>query len=279
MPFRNTFGNISVARGTGRSLFRFDVPWGIRLLSRPAQNAPYGFGGFSPPEKAVQMPTGCAHLDAVNNRLIRQELSSADANRLRKWASVWTDLTHVRQVLYERAQLSNTGANVFLRRALWESATASYGRMGASEKRKVDFQTFVNEVGGSAAKRLHEELMLWRHEHVAHRTGAEYEETVAEVYFDDQGVNHLNVVVSTSIGPPDENDLPQRFQDYVDKLRDHLWENYMAPWGKTLAERARESGPPTESAPQANPREDRIGLSLTLWDQVHGVGLAEPPKG
>jgi hypothetical protein len=238
----------------------------------------YWFGSFSLSANAVQMPIGCAHLDRVDNRLIRQELSSADANRLRKWASVWSDLTHVRQVLYERAQLPNTAANVFLRRALWESAIASYGRMGASEKRKVDFQTFVKEVGGSAAEQLHAELMLWRHEHVAHRTGAEYEETVAEVFFDDQGVNHLNVLVSTSIGPPDESDLPRRFQDYVDKLRDHLWENYMAPWGKTLAERARESGPPTESAPQANPRDNSIGLTLTLWDKVYGTGLSKPPR-
>lgn len=213
----------------------------------------------------------------MNERLIRHELTSADANRLRKWASVWADLTHVRQVLYERAQLPNTAANVFLRRALWESAIASYGRMGASEKRKIDFQTFVSETGGSAAEQLHEELMLWRHEHVAHRTGAQYEESVVEVFFDDQDVNHLNVAVSTSIGPADESDLARGFHDHVDELRDHLWENYMAPWGKTLAERARESGAQTESAPKAKPQDDRIGLNLTLWDRVNGVGPAVQP--
>ena len=39
------------------------------------------------------------------------------------------------------------------------------------------------------------------------RVVAQYEESVVEVLFDDQDVNHLNVVVSTSIGPADESEI------------------------------------------------------------------------
>ncbi|MCX8561080.1 hypothetical protein OS122_09310 [Mycolicibacterium mucogenicum] len=159
-------------------------------------------------------------------------------------------------------------------RALWESAIVSYGRMGASDKRKVDFRTFVREIGGSAAEQLHEELMLWRHEHVAHRTGAQFEDSVVEVFFDDQDVNHLNIMVSTAIGPDGDGDLTRRFLEHIDKLRDHLWEKYMAPWGTILAERTTRPVTLAESAANTEPRDDRIGLNLTLWDRVNAAGSA-----
>lgn len=213
----------------------------------------------------------------MTEAFIRQELTSSDANRLRKWVSLRSDLTHVRQVLFMRQQLPNTLEHMFTRRALWESAIVSYGRMGTSDKRQVEFRTFVTEIGGTNAEKLHEELMAWRHEHVAHRTGAQFEETVVEAFFDGHGLNHLNVDVSTSVGPANDSDFAQRFHDHVDRLRNHLWENYMEPSGAALAERDQKGDAPTESTPKTQTPEDRANVTVTLWDRVNGIGLAAPP--
>lgn len=178
-----------------------------------------------------------------------------------------------------RQEIPNTATNMFARRAMWESAIVSYGRMGASDNRKVDFQTFVTDVGGIEGVQLHSELMTWRHDHVAHRSGTQFEETVVAAYFADSDVNHLSVNVSTDVGPADDSDFAERFRSHVKRLRDHLWESYMAPWGATLAERCQKAPAPTESTPQAPIPAQRIGFAVTLWDRVNGTGTLRGEQG
>lgn len=57
------------------------------------------------------------------------ELTTSEANRLRKWGSLWLDLLHAEMVLHERQGLPDTPTNAFTPRALWESAVIAYGRM------------------------------------------------------------------------------------------------------------------------------------------------------
>ena len=99
---------------------------------------------------------------------VRVELTASEANRLRKWGSLWLDLLHTDMVLHERQNLPNTAANVFMRRGLWESAVISYGRMEFSDKkRKLTHEDLVRATGGEKALALHEQLTEWRHGHIA----------------------------------------------------------------------------------------------------------------
>jgi hypothetical protein len=55
--------------------------------------------------------------------------------------------------------LANTPANLFQRRALWESAIASYGRLIVSDqKRKNPFKEFVEEITGVDGLAIHERI-------------------------------------------------------------------------------------------------------------------------
>ena len=99
----------------------------------------------------------------------RATLDESDANRLSKWASLWADLLHADQALSERADLPDVLSNVFVRRALWEAAVVSYGRMATSDKRNVDYEELVQAARGDRGAELHKTLMVWRHDHVAHR--------------------------------------------------------------------------------------------------------------
>ncbi|WP_182865551.1 hypothetical protein [Mycobacteroides abscessus] len=112
----------------------------------------------------------------------RMRLSESD-DRLGKWSSLWADLIHVNMVLAVRTQFADVGPNVFHRRALWESAVVSYGRMVVSEKRRnVDYEELLRAARGDRGVDFHETLMEWRHDHVAHRRSRALE-TVA-VYAD-----------------------------------------------------------------------------------------------
>ena len=46
-------------------------------------------------------------------------------------------------------------ATAVTRRALWESAVVSYGRMGVSDKRNVEYEELLHTAGGEEAKAFH----------------------------------------------------------------------------------------------------------------------------
>jgi hypothetical protein len=77
-------------------------------------------------------------MDAMAQHASQVALKTSEANRLGKWGSLWFDLQPVVMALDARRDTPNTFENVFVRRALWESAVVSYGRTEAStHKRKL----------------------------------------------------------------------------------------------------------------------------------------------
>jgi hypothetical protein len=97
---------------------------------------------------------------------VQVELPTSEANRLRKWGSLWLDLLRADMVLHERQNLPETAANAFTRRALWESAVITYGRMAFSDKkRKLAHDELLRVSGGEKAVAFHDQLTRWRHDH------------------------------------------------------------------------------------------------------------------
>jgi hypothetical protein len=204
------------------------------------------------------------------------QLTTSDANRLGKWASLWFDLLHVDVVLGDRLNTPDKPSTAFTRRALWESAVISYGRMEAStKKRNLTHLDLLKAAGGEKAVELHTEIMRWRNDHVAHRLSRDFESAaVFADYSDGEGAepDTLTLTVSTWAGPKDNSALVVEFREHVKRLRDTLWAEYLAPIGEAIARRLRtEPSPVTES--QHHDDTDRIRANLTLWSRTSGTGL------
>ncbi len=204
----------------------------------------------------------------------RMQLDHRDANRLGKWASLWADLLHVDMVLAARAKLPATAATAFTRRAFWESAIVSYGRMAASTKRrKLDHEDLLRTARGDRGVAFHEILMNWRNDHVAHRLSRDFE-TVAVYadYLDDQPetLDAIRADVVTSLGPNDSN-LVEEFSEHVKLLRDTLWEKYLAPIGEHLAKQEHRPMVPIAKPPPGSV--DWLTVTPTLWSRRNGDGI------
>jgi hypothetical protein len=205
------------------------------------------------------------------------ELTDSEANRLKKWGSLWLDLLHVDLALHERAELPNTLATAATRRALWESAVVSYGRMGVSNKRNLEYEELLHDAGGEEAKAFHAEIMRWRHGHVAHRTDKAYEETatVAQHADDDSDPIALNLLISTWIGPNDDSPVALRFRKHANSLRVTLWEKYLAPLGERIVKRHRAATVPACPFMGFETEPDRLIATCTLWAQSNGTGMSQ----
>lgn len=207
----------------------------------------------------------------------RTLLDIPDANRLRKWASLWADLVHADMALHEWEQLPAKPSTAFTRRTFWESAIASYGRMQASgKKRKPEHDDLLRAARGERGIEFHEILMSWRHGHVAHRASGDFE--AVRVFADHldaepERLDSIRAEVVTAVGPADDSELAQEFREHVKALRDTLWEQYMAPIGERLAQ----AMPPGELITDAwdphSDAADRLTLELTLWSCTNGTGM------
>lgn len=203
------------------------------------------------------------------------KLETSEANRLGKWGSLWFDLQHVVMVLDARLNTLDKPENTFVRRALWESAVVSYGRMAASDrKRKLDHENLLCVAGGSDALAFHEQVMRWRHDHVAHRLSKDFEAVEVVAYYEDGEAARPDAIglnVSTWTGPKDDAIEAVQFREHVTLLRDTLWVEYLAPVGESIVRRER-----MEAAPDAESERrdaDRITANLTLWSRTNGTGL------
>lgn len=160
-------------------------------------------------------------------------LTGQNVTELQRWSSAWGDLLAADMALLERGQLDDSKpSNAFLRRALWESAIASYGRCAVSaRKRKIAFNDFVRETTGDDGMAVHERIMDWRHGQVAHRNSAEFESSETVLTFA-QGPAHptsLNLVLSTDTGPANNAEFVIAFQGHVKTVRDAIWEKKLFP--------------------------------------------------
>lgn len=210
-------------------------------------------------------------------RVRRMKLDESDANRLGKWASLWADLMHVHMVLAARTEVPDVAANVFHRRALWESAIVGYGRMAVSEKRRnVDYEDLLRAARGDRGMQFHETLMGWRHDHVAHRRSRDLE--AVAVYADylvaaPDVLDSIRVSVSPSGGPAEGSPLVVEFCEHVKALRDTLWQKYLAPIGELIATRG-----PRGVLVLAEPEpSDGLTVQQVLWSRVNGTGMTSSP--
>jgi hypothetical protein len=206
---------------------------------------------------------------------VRVELTTSEANRLRKWGSLWLDLLHANMVLYERQNVPDTATNAFTRRALWESAVISYGRIAFSDKkRKLAHDELLRASGGEKAVAFHDRLTRWRHDHVAHRLSKEFEATAVVAGYADtgqQGLESVAVGVSTWVGPADDSVEARMFREHVKALRDTLWETYLAPIGEALARRqptVPDLVPPFHGLES---KTERLMVTCTLWARSNGI--------
>lgn len=203
----------------------------------------------------------------------RMKVDEPDANRLGKWASLWTDLIHVEMVLAARAEVSDVAAQVFHRRGLWESAIISYGRMAVSEKRrKLEHDDLLRTARGERGVEFHQTLMAWRHDHVAHRLSRDLEIiSVLADYLDDapEVLDSIRVSVSPSGGPADDSALVVEFGEHVKALRDALWKHYLAPIGEMIARR----GPRGDVLPVEPESSEDLTVQQVLWSRSNGTGI------
>lgn len=208
----------------------------------------------------------------------RMKLDESDANRLGKLASLWTDLIHVDMVLLARTEVPDVAANVFHRRALWESAIVSYGRMAVSEKRRnVDYEELLRAARGDRGVEFHETLMGWRHDHVAHRKSRSLESVAVYADYLDEApdvLDSIRVSVSPSGGPADDSPLVVEFCEHIKTLRDKLWEKYLAPVGELIATR----GPRGVLEPADRAPSDGLTVEQTLWSRVNGTGIGDQER-
>lgn len=211
-------------------------------------------------------------------RVRRMKLAEPDANRIGKWASLWADLIHVDMVLAARSKVPDVAANVFHRRALWESAIVSYGRMAVSEKRrKLAHDDLLRAARGERGVVFHETLMGWRHDHVAHRLSRDLETvTVCADFLDDDPdeLDSIRVFVSPSGGPADDSPLVVEFREHAKALRDALWEKYLAPPADLIAKR----GPRGILVSPQPPPADGLTVQQVLWSRMNGTGIASRPS-
>lgn len=166
-------------------------------------------------------------------------LTGLNVTFAQRWCSAWADLLLTDMALMYRAELEPNIVNMFRRRAYWESATVSYGRLIVSDKkRKIPFKEFIGEVTGDDGLALHEQIMDWRHRHVAHRTGAEYESVETVLAFENGSAtpNALKIVLGVDMGPLDDSEFVQAFQQHVKMLRDAMYERKLHPLGEEIIE-------------------------------------------
>lgn len=207
----------------------------------------------------------------------RTQLEIPDANRLGKWASLWADLTQALMALHERSQLQSAPATAFTRRALWESAIISYGRMQTSgKKRRLEHEDLLHKARGDRGIEFHEILMSWRHGHVGHRNSEEFE--AVRVFADHldaapDTLDSIRAEVVTSMGPPINSELETEFSAHVEALRNTLWEQYLAPIGEELAQRTPPGQPMTAAWSPDPEAAERLTLELTLWARTNGTGV------
>lgn len=207
----------------------------------------------------------------------RTLLDIPDANRLGKWASLWADLINADMALHEREQLPAQPSTAFMRRAYWESAIVSYGRMQASgKKRKLEHEDLIRAARGERGIEFHEVLMGWRHGHVAHRASGDFEAVrvyVDHLDADPETLDSIRVEVATSVGPADDSEQVWEFREHIKALRDTLWEQYLAPIGESLAKRM-PPGQPMTAGDESPDAADRITAALTLWSRHNGTGMS-----
>jgi hypothetical protein len=182
----------------------------------------------------------------ADGSLLQTILSDELAEDLADLASIWADLLLAEMSLHARRELK-TASEMFVKRALWEQAVIAYGRcFNTGRRRKLPDRLQAQMAGDSP--HVHEEVLRWRNQHVAHRVDETLERTsVTLTYPAGQSVpQSVQVRVELAIGPEDEK-LPEAFAELVTQLKNRLWEQefpkleemILRQYGSDAAARAR----------------------------------------
>ncbi len=197
-------------------------------------------------------------------------LTGPNVSDAQRWCSAWADLLLIDMALLERRELEARFQNMFRRRVLWESAVVSYGRLAVSNrKRKIHFKDFVAQITGAEGLALHEQIMEWRHGHVAHRTSPEFESIETVLTFKDAEAtpSALEIVLSTDAGPLDDSEFVVAFRQHVKVLRDAMYEQKIKPLGVSIVDDFNSGRIPNRLVlrPAKGPSSwDRYGIKLSV---------------
>lgn len=161
-------------------------------------------------------------------------LTGLNVTLLQRWYSAWADLQFAGMSLFYLAELESKPANIFRRRALWESAVVSYGRCAVSaRKRKIPFVDFVKAVAGDDGHAVHERIMDWRHGHVAHRNSADFESVETILAYAPSGgrlsPTEMKIQLAVGAGPDDDTELVTAFERLVETVRNAMYEQKIRP--------------------------------------------------
>ena len=158
--------------------------------------------------------------DAISRRHTRQSeiamscgrsgaaLPSPSAGQ-RCWAPSTLRVPNRRSITIRPGRAPDEFSTAFMRRALWESAVVSYGRIAASDRqRKLDHEDLLKAAGGEDALAFHEQVMRWSHDHVARRLSKEFEAVEVFAHHTNEAAERPALVglrVSTWRGPKDDS--------------------------------------------------------------------------
>jgi hypothetical protein len=167
----------------------------------------------------------------MNPNDLKVRIEDPSVAELLDWASLWGDLLHVDMVLLAREGIDVAAPNLFIRRALWESAVISYGRTATSGRRQSQIEELLTLLSPDE-RSFHQEVMAWRNQHVAHRVdlSREQAEAIAIIHPEAPSIKAIQIRVNPVLGPEDEDDdLANRFKKYIEVLRNLAWTQKMAP--------------------------------------------------
>ncbi|KQU50250.1 hypothetical protein ASG84_26155 [Rhodococcus sp. Leaf278] len=144
--------------------------------------------------------------------------------------------------------------------------------MATSDKRNVDYEELVQTARGDRGAELHKTLMVWRHDHVAHRKSRDLE--TVKIYADyldsDPDVlDSIRVRVTSSGGPPMDSHFAVEFAEHVKALRDTIWVNYLAPIAELIATR----GPRSSTVSVEPVKTHELAIEQILWSRTSGTGV------
>lgn len=190
------------------------------------------------------------------------------------WASVWWDLRTTSQIVYDRSYVEESNpVQLFTRRSMIDGAIVTYGRcfVDGSRYEAAQVQPLVDEMGDDALA-VHNEAMRWRHRHVAHRAGTEWEQANVRILWTAFGtaLPTFRIRLVTALGPDDE--FAVQLGEHAKTLADRVWEKrliplkdrYFAGADPVKLQRVRDHHAGPYEPPQQ--REGVIGVTLNIGD-------------
>ena len=179
----------------------------------------------------------------VNHETSEPEVTEAPVDdelsrELAELASIWADLLLVRQSLHDRKEMKKA-SQMFIRRALWEQAVIAYARCFTTGRRRQLPESLRQRMVGGSVK-VHDEIMRWRNQHVAHRVESDFEEASVTLTYrsdEDEPVS-TRIRVRLSMGPEDER-LADALATLADGLKDRLWPDWFPRLEEQLLDRYR----------------------------------------